>query len=57
MIEFENSDGQGSPKIREKIELDFSLSRLNELVLNDKSEPPKEGDPDYEVPHNFLVTL
>lgn len=54
-IEFEHYTN--SPKIRKKKDLEFSLSKIDELVLNNDNKPPCRDDTDYESPHNFLVTL
>lgn len=30
---------------------------MDEIILNKNNTPVNKGDPDYEAPHNFLVTL
>lgn len=53
----ENGNFQNSPKVRKRQELELSMKELNKLILDENNTPLKRGDPDYESPHNFLVTL
>jgi hypothetical protein len=44
-------------KVIKKKKLDFSLSKIDKLVLKSHSPAAKKGDKEYELNHNFLVTL